>query len=316
MLEVKNLTGYYGSKCAVDHISFHLERGQVLGFLGINGAGKSTTMNMLTGYLEPMEGQVLVDGISLWDHPVRAKEKIGYLPEKPPLYPDMTVEEYLGFLFSLKKVRLPRKQHIGELCERLGLTGVRKKLLKTLSKGYGQRVGIAQALLGYPPLVILDEPTVGLDPAQIAEVSSLLRETGKDSAVILSSHILAQVQAVCDRILVLHQGKIIRDGTTEELAREDTGMFYVEILGDRQRALAILANTSCVEEVVLKEQKRDGACVYRVTVEPGYISHTGLLGSLLEEGLQVRNLYWGRKDLETTFLSLLAGNGEGGRGAW
>ena len=190
MLEVKNLVKRYGSKYAVNDISFTVERGEILGFLGPNGAGKSTTMNIITGYLSSTEGTVTIDGHEILEDPIAAKSHIGYLPEQPPLYMDMTVKEYLNFMYELKKVKLPRQQHIEEICRTVKIDHVYTRLIRNLSKGYKQRVGVAQALLGSPELLILDEPTVGLDPKQIIEIRNLIKELGKNHTVILSSHIL------------------------------------------------------------------------------------------------------------------------------
>ena len=218
MIEVKNLTKQYGSNLALNHISFSLEEGTILGFLGPNGAGKSTTMNIITGYISPTEGSITVDGFDTLENPLEAKKRIGYLPEIPPLYTDMTVKEYLNFMYDLKKVKLPRKEHIEEICSLVKIDDVYHRLIANLSKGYRQRVGIAQALLGNPPVLILDEPTVGLDPKQIIEIRNLIKGLGRKHTVILSSHILSEVQAVCERVIVINRGSIVADGTPDSLA--------------------------------------------------------------------------------------------------
>lgn len=220
MLEVKNLTKQYGHKCAVDNISFTAKRGEILGFLGPNGAGKSTTMNMITGYLSSTSGTITIDGHDILDDPIAAKSKIGYLPELPPLYMDMTVREYLDFMFDLKKISLPKKQHIEEICALIEITDVYERMIRNLSKGYRQRVGVAQALLGNPDLLILDEPTVGLDPSQVAEFRGLIRRLGEKCAVILSSHILELVQLTCDRVVIINHGRILADNTIEALTQD------------------------------------------------------------------------------------------------
>ena len=220
MIDVQNLTKNYGTHCAVDHISFHVNEGEILGFLGPNGAGKSTTMNMLTGYLSSTDGAVKIGGYDILEDPNAAKANIGYLPEQPPLYMDMTVREYLNFMYELKKCTLPRAQHIAEICKIMKIDHVYGRLIKNLSKGYRQRVGIAAALLGTPKVIILDEPTVGLDPAQMIEIRSLIRDLGKTHTVILSSHILSEVQSVCDRVLIIAHGRLVAQGTPEELAAE------------------------------------------------------------------------------------------------
>ncbi len=220
MIEVRDLVKQYGRRTAVDHLSFTVADGQIFGFLGPNGAGKSTTMNLMTGYLGPTEGEVLVDGRSVTREPEAAKAAISYLPEQPPLYLDMTVEEYLEFAAHLKGVpKGKRGEQTARVMELTGIAGVRGRLLRNLSKGYRQRAGLAQALLGFPKVLILDEPTVGLDPQQILEIRTLIRELGRQHTVILSSHILSEVQEVCDHLLIIHHGKKVAAGTPEELER-------------------------------------------------------------------------------------------------
>ena len=223
MIEVKNLTKSYNGNVAVDDISFTVGSGEILGFLGPNGAGKSTTMNILTGYISSTSGTAALDGIDILENPLAAKRKIGYLSEQPPVYLDMTVDEYLSFVYELKKSKLPKKAHLGEICELVKIADMRKRLIRNLSKGYRQRVGLAQALVGNPPILILDEPTVGLDPKQIIEIRSLVKKLGKNHTVILSSHILPEVQAVCDKVVIINEGKIVADGTLESL-REGSEM--------------------------------------------------------------------------------------------
>ena len=222
MIEVRNLTKQYGDKLAVDNISFKVEKGEILGFLGPNGAGKSTTMNMLTGYISSTSGDVLIDGVNILDDPKKAKANIGYLPEIPPLYVDMTVEAYLGFVYDMKKCKLPRKAHLKDVCNLCKIEDVRGRIIKNLSKGYRQRVGLAQALINNPPVLILDEPTVGLDPNQIIEIRTLIKKLGKRHTVILSSHILPEIQAVCDRIIIINKGNVAADGTADEIAKNIT----------------------------------------------------------------------------------------------
>ncbi|MBQ4064654.1 MAG: ATP-binding cassette domain-containing protein [Clostridia bacterium] len=218
MIKIENLTKRYGSKYALNGISFEVSKGEIVGFLGPNGAGKSTTMNILTGYLSFTEGRVEVDGLDILDYPAEAKRSIGYLPEQPPLYPEMTVTEYLYFVYDLKGCTLNKKKHIAEILEVVKLTDVKNRVIGNLSKGYKQRVGIGQALVGNPKVIILDEPTVGLDPRQVVEIRNLIRTLGLDHTVILSTHILQEVQAVCDRIIILNKGRIAADRRTEEIA--------------------------------------------------------------------------------------------------
>ena len=221
MIEVSHLTKKYGGHLAVDDVSFTVEDGQIYGLLGPNGAGKSTIMNILTGYLSATSGQVTVAGHPLPEEADEAKACVGYLPEQPPLYPEMTVGEYLNFVAELKKVpRAQRKEQVLRAARRTGLEKVLPRLIRSLSKGYKQRVGIAQALLGSPKIIILDEPTVGLDPAQVLEMRKLIRELGKAHTVILSSHILSEVQAVCQQVLILSKGKLAASGTLQELTAD------------------------------------------------------------------------------------------------
>lgn len=221
MIEVSHLTKKYGRHLAVDDVSFTVEDGQIYGLLGPNGAGKSTIMNILTGYLSATSGQVTVAGHPLPEEADEAKACVGYLPEQPPLYPEMTVGEYLNFVAELKKVpRAQRKEQVHRAARRTGLEKVLPRLIRSLSKGYKQRVGIAQALLGSPKIIILDEPTVGLDPAQVIEMRKLIRELGKAHTVILSSHILSEVQAVCQQVLILSKGKLAASGTLQELTAD------------------------------------------------------------------------------------------------
>lgn len=222
MIEVRNLTKRYGDKQAVNDISFKVEKGEILGFLGPNGAGKSTTMNMLTGYISCTSGQILVNGVDILEDPIKAKSNIGYLPEIPPLYVDMTVDGYLNFMYDLKKCKLPRKAHLKEICDLCKISAVRTRLIRNLSKGYKQRVGLAQALINNPPVLILDEPTVGLDPNQIIEIRTLIKKLGKNHTVILSSHILPEIQAVCDKIIIINKGVVAADGTADEIAKNIT----------------------------------------------------------------------------------------------
>lgn len=247
MLEVKNLTKSYGDKQAIRQISFTVQRGEIVGFLGVNGAGKSTTMNIITGYLSATSGEVLVDGADILTQPLAVKSRIGYLPEQPPVYMEMTVQEYLSFLYDLKKVKskkLPqtKAQHLEQICAQVKIDQVTGRLIRNLSKGYRQRVGLAQALLGDPELLILDEPTVGLDPAQIIEIRSLIKSLAQRHTILLSSHILPEIQAVCGRIILLHQGRIVADDTPENLARSlsDDRLIQMEIEGDPQKVLACL----------------------------------------------------------------------------
>ncbi|WOC32191.1 MULTISPECIES: ATP-binding cassette domain-containing protein [Caproicibacterium] len=251
MIEVSHLTKRYGPNIALQDVSFAVEGNGVVGFLGPNGAGKSTTMNIITGYLSATSGTVVVEGHDVLEEPDDAKSCLGYLPEMPPLYLDMTVEEYLSFLYDLKKVKKSKQEHIGQVCRRTGIDHVYTRLIGNLSKGYRQRVGLAQALLGDPPVLILDEPTVGLDPKQIIEIRNLIKTLGKNHTVILSSHILQEIEATCDRILIVNNGRLVADGTQEELAKTvEPQRLMVEIEAPKdtaEKALRALPHVEGIE---------------------------------------------------------------------
>ena len=261
MIEVKNLSKSYGSKLAVDGISFTAGESEILGFLGPNGAGKSTTMNMLTGYLSSSGGQALINGVDILEDPVRAKKDIGYLPELPPLYLDMTVMEYLNFVYDLKKCRLPKRSHLDEICRLVKITDVQKRVIRNLSKGYKQRVGLAQALVGNPKVLILDEPTVGLDPKQIIEIRDLIKSLKKKHTVILSSHILSEVSAVCDYVLIISHGKLVASDTPENLGKLAEGSNTLNLLvkGDKDHIRIALGQISDIKDIKIEDAKEEHA---------------------------------------------------------
>ena len=268
MIEVQNLTKRYGAHCAVQNISFQVDEGEILGFLGPNGAGKSTTMNILTGYLSASEGVVKINGFDVLEQPNEAKANIGYLPEQPPLYLDMTVREYLEFMYNLKKCTLPRQQHMAEICRLVKIEDVYGRLIKNLSKGYRQRVGLAQALIGNPPVLILDEPTVGLDPNQIIEIRSLIKSLGKHHTIILSSHILQEIEAVCDRIIIINKGVIVADDTPATLSARYSSdrRILVRVAGPETEVSALLTRVPGVEQVESLGEKEPG--VVEFALEP------------------------------------------------
>lgn len=260
MIEVKHLTKCYGSHMAVSDLSFSIEKGQIYGFLGPNGAGKSTTMNIMTGCLAATSGQVLIDGFDIFEEPRQAKAKIGYLPEQPPLYPDRTVREYLTFVARAKGI--PEKELPGQIDHVLAVTqteDVSRRLIRNLSKGYRQRIGIAQAILGDPEVIILDEPTVGLDPRQITEIRELIRTLGETHTVILSSHILSEVQAVCQTILILSKGKLVACDTAKNLEKRFAGDHRLELTveADPRQARAVLEALPQISEVEVTRQEAD-----------------------------------------------------------
>ena len=249
MIEITDVRKSYGNKHAVKGISFEVKEGEILGFLGPNGAGKSTTLNIITGYLSADSGSVKIDGTDILQNPIKAKKDIGFLPEIPPLYLEMTVLEYLNFVYDLKGCKLPRKQHLKEICEVVKIWDVANRLTKNLSKGYRQRVGIAQALIGNPKVLIFDEPTIGLDPRQIIEIRNLIRMLGKEHTIILSTHILPEVQAVCDRIVVINKGEIVANEKTEDLVNAVDGSrkLVAKIVGPQEEVLKAIKSLGGVK---------------------------------------------------------------------
>ena len=267
MIEVNNLVKRYGDHTAVDHLSFKIEKGKIYGFLGPNGAGKSTTMNMITGYIASTEGTVTIDGHDILDEPEQAKKCIGYLPEMPPLYFDMTVLEYMNFVADLKKIPKDKKKSmIAEVMEMVKITDMKNRLIKNLSKGYRQRVGLAQAILGYPEVIILDEPTVGLDPKQIIEIRDLIKSLKEKHTVILSSHILSEVSAVCDYVLIISHGKLVASDTPENLGKLAEGSNTLNLIakGEKDKICTALGQIEGVKNVTAADAKEEYA--WNVTV--------------------------------------------------
>ena len=318
MIEVKHLTKNYASKLAVNDISFTVNDGEILGFLGPNGAGKSTTMNILTGYISATDGEVLINGIDILDEPTRAKKEIGYLPEIPPLYLDMTVNEYLNFIYDLKKCKLPKKAHIEEVCGLVKIKDVQNRLIKHLSKGYKQRVGMAQALIGNPEILILDEPTVGLDPKQILDIRNLIKRLGKKHTVILSSHILSEIQAVCDRIVIINKGEIAADDTTEHLSqivtddlrytlRLDVGGEYT-VEAPPESVIKVIETIDGVKSVDFAGSKEENTIDLDIEVEEGTDIRRELFRRMCERKWAILGLKSNQMSLEDIFLRITMGD--------
>ena len=306
MVEVKNLTKRYGQNLALDRVSFTVDEGSIVGFLGPNGAGKTTTMNIITGYLSATSGEVTVFGKNTLEEPNEVKKMIGYLPEQPPLYLDMTVKEYLNFMYELKKVKLPREKHIKEICELVQISNVYNRLIGNLSKGYKQRVGIAQALLGNPPVLILDEPTVGLDPKQIIEIRTLIKNLGRNHTVILSSHILPEVQAVCERIIVINRGRLVADGATDTLAHDlsQDHRLILRAEGPEREMVHEIQTLPHVVEVYSLGEKEKGVFELSVESEPDADIRRDLFALLSRKGWPMMALKNTDLTLEDLFLQL------------
>lgn len=308
MVEVKKLTKNYGNIKSVDNISFTVGEGEILGFLGPNGAGKSTTMNIITGYISSTSGTVTIDGKEILENPKEAKAKIGYLPEIPPLYTDMTVKKYLEFMFDLKKVKLPKKEHIEEVMRLVRITEQADRIIKNLSKGYRQRVGFAQALLGNPPVLILDEPTVGLDPMQIIEIRKLIKSLGKKHTIILSSHVLSEISATCDRILVISNGKIVADAKTDELSSSTAGEEKLALVveGAASDIISAIKNIPAVIRVNKISEKNGNSAKYMVEYEKDHDVRRDVFNAMARIGCPILDMQSGNETLEEMFLKLTA----------
>lgn len=311
MIEVRNLTKHYGDKHAVNDISFTVEDGEILGFLGPNGAGKSTTMNMLTGYISSTSGQALINGVDILEDPIKAKSYIGYLPELPPLYLDMTVKSYLNYIFDLKKCKLPRRAHLNEVMALTKINDVQDRIIKNLSKGYKQRVGLAQALVGNPPVLILDEPTVGLDPKQILEIRTLIKKLGKNHTVILSSHILSEIQAVCDRIIIINHGVVAAHDTTDNLSKNVSTdhRIIARIEGPREEIVRALRKIQGIKYVKADMEREAGVYEYELEATPGSDIRRELFSIVSEHNWPMLSLRSAELTLEDVFLKITMGEG-------
>ncbi len=307
MIEVKNLVKRYGDHLAVDHLSFHVDKGQIYGFLGPNGAGKSTTMNIMTGYIASTEGEVLIDGHNILEESEEAKKCIGYLPEQPPLYFDMTVWEYLKFAAELKKIKKSqRAEQVEEVMELTGISDMRNRLIKNLSKGYKQRVGLAQAILGYPEIIILDEPTVGLDPKQIIEIRELIKKLSEKHTVILSSHILSEVSAVCDYVMIINHGKLVASDTTENLSKMTLGSNTLEltIKGTKEEVNKLVSPLEMIRELEWMQSEEEDCVNLKITTEERTDIREQLFYLMAEHKLPILKMESTRISLEDIFLEL------------
>lgn len=307
MIEVKNLVKRYGDHTAVDHLSFQIEKGKIYGFLGPNGAGKSTTMNIITGYIASTEGQVIIDGHDILEEPEAAKKCIGYLPEQPPLYFDMTVLEYLKFVADLKKIPKDKKASmIEEVMEMVKITDMKNRLIKNLSKGYRQRVGLAQAILGYPEVIILDEPTVGLDPKQIIEIRSLIKNLKKKHTVILSSHILSEVSAICDYVLIISHGKLVASDTPDNLGRlaEGSNNLTMVVKGAKTQIRQGLEEVEGIKEISITADKEQNIWNVKVTTEEDSDIREQVFFKMAEQKCPILEMQSKKVSLEEIFLEL------------
>ncbi|MCL2579731.1 MAG: ABC transporter ATP-binding protein [Oscillospiraceae bacterium] len=306
MIEVKGLTKRFGSKYALSDVSFNVAKGEILGFLGPNGAGKSTAMNIITGYLSSTEGTVKIGGHEILEAPLSAKAMLGYLPEHPPLYPDMTVKEYLCFVYALKKVKLDMREHITQCCEQARVDDVFHRRIKNLSKGYRQRVGLAGAMIGSPQVLVLDEPTAGLDPQQIIEMRGLIRSLGKERTILFSSHILSEVQAVCDRVLVLSSGVVVADGAPEKLSQSfgRSGKLIARIAGPKDRVGDLLAKLPGISGAECLGEKEKDAADWAIQAKEKADPRRELFAALSQKGWPLLGLKADEMSLEDVFLQL------------
>ena len=307
VIKIENLVKRYGTLYALNDISFEIGEGEIVGLLGPNGAGKSTTMNILTGYLSATSGAAYINGIDILENPIEAKRHLGFLPEQPPIYPEMTVTEFLNFVYELKGCTLEREPHIDEILSVAKLSDVRNRLIKNLSKGYKQRVGIAQALIGDPKIIIFDEPTVGLDPKQILEVRNLIRTLGRNHTVILSTHILAEVQAVCERVIIINKGNIIADAKTADLTKTIEGgyRYEIKICAQPKDVIPALSALGAVKKVEATGAKDSDAFVYVIESVPGIDMRKSVFGVCSSNGWAIIGLSAIGTDLETIFINLV-----------
>ena len=310
MIEVKNITKKYGNFTAVDNINFKIEEGEIIGLLGPNGAGKSTTMNMITGYIEPTEGEIIVNGYDISKKPKKAKAQIGYMPEGVPLYSDLTVKEFVTYMAELKKVdRKTRKEKVEKIIEQTGLKDVEKKLTRNLSRGYKQRVSMAGALVGEPKILILDEPTVGLDPKQITEIRALIKELGKTHTVILSSHILSEVSQICNKVIIINKGKIVAIDTPENLEKkvESNNTTYVTVEDTENKMETIKEKITEIKEIKLIKENEDGTKQYVLESEKDVDLRKIVFNEFAKENITIFEMKKADTTLEDAFMKLIEG---------
>ncbi len=310
MIEVKNITKKYGNVTAVDNINFKIEEGEIIGLLGPNGAGKSTTMNMITGYIEPTEGEILVNGYDISKKPKKAKAQIGYMPEGVPLYSDLTVKEFVTYMAELKKVnRKERKEKVEKIIEQTGLKDVENKLTRNLSRGYKQRVSMAGALVGEPKILILDEPTVGLDPKQITEIRELIKELGKTHTIILSSHILSEVSQICNKVIIINKGKIVAIDTPENLEKKVTenNSIYVTVEDIDNKMEKITEKIAEIKEIKLIKENEDGTKQYVLESDKDVDLRKIIFNEFAKENITIFEMKKADTTLEDAFMKLIEG---------
>ena len=307
MVEIQNLVKNYGTKNAVDDISFTIKEGEIVGFLGPNGAGKSTTMNIITGYLSATSGTVTVGGKDIFKEPLEVKRQIGFLPEQPPLYIDMTVYEYLSFVYDLKGCTFNKKEHLSEIMEKVKIHDVKNRLIKNLSKGYKQRVGIAGAIIGNPKFIIFDEPTVGLDPVQIIEIRNLIRSLGKKHTVILSTHILPEVQAICDRVIIINNGKLIANEKTSQLNNivGQSAKLKIKVAGPNREVLNMLKGLQGIMSVKSDGIKEGDTYSYIIDANPSIDVRKIIFNALASHSWPMMGMENLEAELEDIFIKLI-----------
>ena len=310
MIEVKNVTKKYGKAVAVNDISFEIKEGEIVGLLGPNGAGKSTTMNMLTGFIEQTEGEIIVDGYNMLKKPKKAKKEIGYMPEGVPLYMDLTVKEFVTYMAEIKKVnKKERKEKVEKIIEQTGLKDVEKKLVKNLSRGYKQRVSMAGALVGEPKILILDEPTVGLDPKQITEIRNLIKDLGKTHTIILSSHILSEVSQICNKVIIINKGKIVAVDTPENLENKvsDNNMIYVTVEDKDNKIESVKEKVQGIEKIELIKNNEDGTKEYVIETAKDTDIRKKFFAELAKENITIFEMKKADSTLEDAFMKLIEG---------